>query len=123
MYDVFVIDRQTILHLPNPVQLYGHSISGSLQLGDASIIANHTGITTVGDFRAADMALGGEGAPLVPYLDYILLKRHFIKTKRVGVFLNVGGISNIFSGSPYRGAIYFKILTINHNRMYRNEEC
>lgn len=115
MAQVFIV-RQTVLHLPNSIQLYGHSICGSLQLGDPSVIANQTGIITVGDFRTADIALGGQGAPLVPYLDHMLLRRHFLKTGRVGVFLNIGGISNIFSGAiadTDEGYLYYRHLGLN----------
>ncbi len=55
---------------------------------------------TVGDFRTADVAEGGQGAPLVPYLDGILLSRHFGRTGRVGVALNIGGISNMTAFIP-----------------------
>lgn len=48
----------------------------------------------------ADMAVGGQGAPLVPYLDRILLKRHFLEKKRVGMLLNIGGISNVSAFIP-----------------------
>lgn len=48
----------------------------------------------------ADMAVGGQGAPLVPYLDQILLARHYRETKRVGMLLNIGGISNISAYVP-----------------------
>ena len=43
----------------------------------------------------SDMAVGGQGAPLVPYLDRILLERHFLEKGRIGMLLNVGGISNV----------------------------
>src|SRR5580693_6802426 len=82
---------QTIFHQGPPVKYLGRPTASTLQIGDGSVIAAHTGITTVSDFRPADVALGGQGAPLVPYTDY-LLYRH----KTLGrVSLNLGGIANI----------------------------
>jgi anhydro-N-acetylmuramic acid kinase len=82
---------QTIFHQGAPVPYLGGRTSSTLQIGEASIIAARTGITTVSDFRPADMALGGQGAPLVPFADYALY-RH---PKLGRVSLNLGGIANI----------------------------
>ena len=82
---------QTIFHQGWPVSCFGSPTASTLQIGEPSVIAARTGIATIGDFRPADMALGGQGAPLVPYVDY-LLYRH----ARLGrVSLNLGGIANI----------------------------
>jgi anhydro-N-acetylmuramic acid kinase len=82
---------QTIFHQGKPVPHLGRPTASTLQIGEASIIAARTNITTVADFRPADIALGGQGAPLVPYADY-LLYRH---AKLGRVSLNLGGIANI----------------------------
>ncbi len=82
---------QTIHHLPQKKNYYGYNFGSTLQIGDPSVIAKLTGILTVGDFRNADVALGGQGAPLVPYFDYIMF--HSNKINRG--LLNIGGISNI----------------------------
>jgi anhydro-N-acetylmuramic acid kinase len=89
--DLIANHGQTIFHQGSPVPFLGAKTASTLQLGDASVIANVTGITTVSDFRPADMALGGQGAPLVPFADY-LLYRH---AKLGRVSLNLGGIANI----------------------------
>ena len=80
--------------------LFGHTVSSTLQIGDPSTIACETGIPTVGDFRLADMSVGGQGAPLVPFLDRILLRSHFANSGRLGLMLNIGGISNLTMWLP-----------------------
>jgi anhydro-N-acetylmuramic acid kinase len=81
---------QTIAHVP-PSDDGTNFIAGTLQLGPPAMIAALTGVTTVGDFRSADIALGGHGAPLAPYADY-LLRRSGSENR---VILNIGGIANI----------------------------
>ena len=82
---------QTICHLPDKEKISGVEISSTLQVGEASIIAEKTGIVTVSDFRPRDMAAGGEGAPLSAYVDFILYH-----SQQEGIIaLNIGGIANV----------------------------
>ena len=74
---------QTIYHMPDE--------QSTLQIGELANIAALTGCITVGDFRPSDMAYGGQGAPLVPYVDYIL----FSGEDKGRILLNLGGIANI----------------------------
>jgi anhydro-N-acetylmuramic acid kinase len=78
--DIIGSHGQTVWHEPG---------SHTLQLGEAAYIAAATGVTTVSDFRPADIAAGGQGAPLVPYFD------HFVFGARPAATLNIGGIANV----------------------------
>jgi len=81
---------QTIRHLPDPQDFLGYKVTSTLQIADPSVIAQMTGIPTVGDFRPADMAQMGQGAPLIPIFDYFM----FHSTENSKILLNIGGISN-----------------------------
>jgi anhydro-N-acetylmuramic acid kinase len=82
---------QTVRHCPQPQRSY------TLQLGNAALLAELTGITVVADFRSRDIAAGGQGAPLVPKFHQIL----FADPKNHRVIVNIGGISNLTSLAPY----------------------
>ncbi|NQT54457.1 anhydro-N-acetylmuramic acid kinase, partial [bacterium] len=82
---------QTIHHLPKARMLGGRRVAATLQIGEPSVIAERTGVTTVADFRPRDMACGGQGAPLVPYVDYLLFRHR----SRGRLLLNIGGIANV----------------------------
>lgn len=82
---------QTIWHSPDQVEVGGMWAASTLQVGEPSVIAERTSVTVVADFRTADMAAGGQGAPLVPYADFVL----FRSTNRSRAVQNIGGIGNV----------------------------
>jgi anhydro-N-acetylmuramic acid kinase len=82
---------QTIWHNPKQENLHGYFASSTLQIGEPTIISKRLGKPVVADFRKADMSVGGEGAPLTPYLDYILHKQY---DKSI-ILQNIGGIANL----------------------------
>ena len=86
---------QTLRHVSAPKECGGQKLRATLQIGDGAIIAERTGVPTVTDFRTADIAAGGTGAPLVPFFD-IAISRGMEKPI---AFQNLGGIGNVtYSG-------------------------
>jgi anhydro-N-acetylmuramic acid kinase len=82
---------QTIFHEGAPIEYLNRRVASTLQIGEAAIVAERTGIRTISNFRERDIAAGGQGAPLVPYVDYLLFR-----DRREGrIALNIGGIANI----------------------------
>ncbi|MBT9330150.1 anhydro-N-acetylmuramic acid kinase [Paracidobacterium acidisoli] len=82
---------QTVYHQGVAQPYAGRSVACTWQLGEPALIAAEMRVPVVSNFRPADMAAGGQGAPLVPLLDYVL----FTDTKRARVLQNLGGIGNL----------------------------
>ena len=89
--DLIGCHGQTLYHQPRAVQYAGRSFPCTWQLGEAQVIAGVLGVPVVSNFRPADMVAGGQGAPLVPLLDYVL----FADARRGRVLQNIGGIANL----------------------------
>ena len=82
---------QTLYHQGEPAPFLGRKLAVTWQTGEGAVIAARVGVPVVSDFRPADMAAGGKGAPLVPFLDYLLYR-----DQRVGrIVQNIGGIANL----------------------------
>jgi anhydro-N-acetylmuramic acid kinase len=82
---------QTLYHQGQPAKFLGRSIATTWQTGEGAVVAARTGRAVVADFRPADMAAGGKGAPLVPYFDYFFYRHG----RRGRVLQNIGGIANL----------------------------
>ncbi len=90
--DLIASHGHTIAHIP-PV---GEEPYGTMQIGEPAVIAERTGVDVVSDFRTRDMAAGGQGAPLVPYADWVM----FARDDRTVACLNIGGIANFTVVTP-----------------------
>ncbi len=90
--DLISSHGHTLAHVPRR----GDDSYGTLQVGNSAIIAERVGLPVVSDFRPRDMAAGGQGAPLVPYTDWLL----FARNDRTVACLNIGGIANFTVVTP-----------------------
>lgn len=82
---------QTLYHQGEAARFLGRKIAATWQTGEGAVIAARVGAPVVSDFRPADMAVGGKGAPLVPYFDYLVFR-----DRRIGrIAQNIGGIANL----------------------------
>jgi anhydro-N-acetylmuramic acid kinase len=93
--DLIGCHGQTLYHQPCPVSYAGRSFACTWQLGEPALLAASAGVPVVSNFRPADIVAGGQGAPLVPLLDYVL----FADSRRGRVLQNIGGIAN-FTAIP-----------------------
>jgi len=87
---------QTVYHKPVDEYINGLNKKSTLQIGESAIIAERTGITTISDFRPADIAAGGQGAPLVCFADEIIFKSSTV-TRAIQ---NIGGMANVTVVNP-----------------------
>ena len=82
---------QTLYHVPEDTECAELAVRSTFQIGDPSTLAQLLNTTVIGDFRLADMAVGGQGAPLASYFDYI----YFSHPDEARALLNIGGIANM----------------------------
>jgi anhydro-N-acetylmuramic acid kinase len=82
---------QTLYHQGEPARFLGRKLAATWQTGESAIVAARVGVPVVSDFRPADMAAGGKGAPLVPFLDYMLFRDPHMGR----IVQNIGGIANL----------------------------
>jgi anhydro-N-acetylmuramic acid kinase len=99
---------QTLYHQGEPAPFLGRRLAATWQTGEGAALAARVGVPVVSDFRPADMAVGGKGAPLVPFLDFLLYR-----DRRVGrIVQNIGGIANftaIPAGASFEQALAFDV--------------
>lgn len=88
--DFIASHGHTVFHAPSANPTFPNLANGTMQIGEADVIAKKTGVLTIADFRAADMANGGQGAPLIPFFDF----HYFSDEKTNRILLNIGGIAN-----------------------------
>jgi anhydro-N-acetylmuramic acid kinase len=96
--DLIASHGQTVAHFPRKARVLGSAASGTVQIGDGNALAAAAVLPVVTDLRRADVSLGGEGAPLTPFVNHLL----FGHPKRTRIIVNIGGIAN-FSYHPAGG--------------------
>ncbi len=86
---------QTLYHQGAAERFFGRKLAVTWQTGEGAVIAARLGVPVVSDFRPADMAAGGKGAPLVPFLDYLLYRNQNARSDIGRIAQNIGGIANL----------------------------
>ncbi len=89
--DLVASHGQTIWHIPEPRRVDGVATRATLQIGEPAVIAERTGLPVVADFRVRDVAAGGQGAPIIAYVDYVMFRSEELSV----AVQNIGGIANV----------------------------